>query len=163
MAQIMMWDHILSVYRGQASNGTVIVVEPPAMELAHKRAGKTVYDSDWWIETVQRTLEHWGIYARRWVDAATHVPRINYSLTRPGNTGTLSTEQLEAPSTPLSSSSLANSGPLLNSGSGPLGSGPLSGNPSPPSSSNNANTISGPLMNRLRSGPLSKNSDKKHD
>ena len=125
MAQKMMWDHILSVYRGQASDGTVVVAEPAAMDLAQRKAGRTVYDSDWWVETVQRTLEHWGIYSRRWIDAATRMPRINYSLTKyTGQAGSAVAEAAQpqsvdqvvpAPIRPLASGPLTNriiSGPL---------------------------------------------------
>src|SRR5438477_12624003 len=83
MAQQMMWDHILSNYRGQATDGAAVTVEPPAMELASKKAGKTAYDADWWVETVHETLQHWGINVRRWVDAATRMPRLDFTLNNP--------------------------------------------------------------------------------
>lgn len=121
MSQRMMWDHILAEYRGQAANGTVVVVEQAAMELAHKKAGKVVYDSDWWVETLPVTFDHWGIFGRHWMDGATRVPRANYSLNRYSDSGEL-LEERPAPS-PSSLTQPLNSGPLLNRlKSGPLGS-----------------------------------------
>ncbi len=93
MAQHMMWDPIAQNYRGQATNGTVVTVDHDVMDMANKKAGKSVYDSDWWIETLAAVLEHWGIYGRRWVDAATKMPRINFSSTQ-----TTENEKSAAPS-----------------------------------------------------------------
>ena len=114
--------HIPSAIPSTPANGTVVVVDPSAMDLAHKKAGKTVYDSDWWVETLQVTLDHWGIFSRRWMDGATRVPRANFSLESFPDTGTLTQEQVSRNLTqPLQS------GPLLSRlNSGPLGSGPLS-------------------------------------
>jgi hypothetical protein len=81
MAQQLMWNQIEALYRGQSTGGTVVTVEADAMELALKKAGKSVYDSDWWVETLLNVLEHWGVYAQRWMDAATRVPRIHFSTT----------------------------------------------------------------------------------
>jgi hypothetical protein len=81
MAQQLMWNQIETLYRGQGTGGTVVTVESDAMELAQKKAGKGVYDSDWWVETLLNVLEHWGIYAQRWIDAATRVPRMHFSTT----------------------------------------------------------------------------------
>ena len=121
MAQRMMWDHITAMYRGQAGNGTVVAVEPEAMDLAHKRAGKVVYDSDWWVETLQITLEHWGIFGRHWMDAATRVPRANFSLNRYTDTDKLTQEQVSSAPPPTPTKPLS-SGPLLSRlKSGPLG------------------------------------------
>jgi hypothetical protein len=119
----MMWDHITSTYRGQAGNGTVVVVESTAMDLAHKKAGKVVYDSDWWIETLQVTLEHWGVFGRYWMDAATRVPRANFSLDRYTDSGKLDADQVSSSSPPPTPTRPLSSGPLLNRiKSGPLGS-----------------------------------------
>ena len=119
MAQAMMWDPIVGDYRGQATNGTVVTVDKDVMDMANKRAGKAVYESDWWVETLERVLEHWGIYAKRWVDAASGVPRINFSLDRPAEVPTKPVEQAlpepppqpaKTPSGPLSKRLM--SGPL---------------------------------------------------
>jgi hypothetical protein len=81
MSQQLMWNQIETLYRGQGTNGTVVTVESQALDLALSKAGKTVYDSDWWIETMQRVLEHWGVYTQRWTDSATRVPRLHFSMT----------------------------------------------------------------------------------
>src|SRR5437773_1414162 len=125
MAQQMMFDPILTNYRGQATNGTVVTVEPAAMELANKRAGRTVYDSDWWVETVQSTLEHWGINGRRWIDAATRVPRLDFTFEKSKSAAASSSQQGD-PDAPDESPT--------NPSTKPLG--------------------SGPLTNRIVSGPL---------
>ena len=83
MAQQMMWDHISAVFRGQATNGTVVTVDEGAMNAALKNAGKGVYDSDWWVETLDTILDHWGIDVKHWVDDITRSPRAGYSM-RPG-------------------------------------------------------------------------------
>ena len=115
MAQKLMWSQIESLYRGQGTNGAVVTVEVEAMDVAMRRAGKSVYDSDWWVETLQNVLEHWGIYIQHWTDAATRVPRMHFSVTmpRPGE-GPGASQQ---PST--------TSGPLRSMASGPLTSGSL--------------------------------------
>src|SRR4051794_24149666 len=83
MAQQLMWSQIESLYRGQGTNGTVVTVELDAMDLAQKRAGKSVFDTDWWVETLKQVLDHWGIYSQRWTDAATRMPRVHFSITQP--------------------------------------------------------------------------------
>ena len=115
MAQKLMWNQIESQYRGQGTNGAVVTVEVEAMDLATRKAGKSVYDTDWWIETLQNVLEHWGIYTQRWTDAATKVPRIHFSVTmpRPG----------EVPGT--TQQPYTTSGPLNPMTSGPLNTGTL--------------------------------------
>ena len=80
MPQQMMWDQIESTYRGQATDGTIVVVDEEAMSLALKKAGKSVFETDWWIETLTVTLEHWGIYAKHWKDVATQMPRAHFTL-----------------------------------------------------------------------------------
>ena len=82
MAQAMMWDPLVGNYRGQATNGTVVTVDEDAMALATRMAGKGVYDSDWWVETLARVLEHWGIYGKQWIDGATKMPRSNFATER---------------------------------------------------------------------------------
>ncbi len=80
MAQRMMWNQFQAQYRGQATNGTVVTVDETVMALALKKAGKSVFDSDWWIETLERVLNHWGINTQRWVDATTNTRRAHFSL-----------------------------------------------------------------------------------
>lgn len=116
MAQQLMWDQIGSLYRGQGTGGTVVTVEADAMELAQKKAGKGVYDSDWWVETLLSVLEHWGIYAQRWIDAATRVPRMHFS-TSPARVspGTDPTQQPSAQQPPVQQPSTT--GTPINTGS----------------------------------------------
>ncbi len=123
MAQQMMWDPITVIYRGQATDGTVVTVVQEAMELANKRAGRTVYDSDWWVETVQSTLEHWGLYARRWIDTASRVPRVEFSLGESKSATTQDQVKADAADNPPANEpgKIAGSGPLTNRiMSGPL-------------------------------------------
>ena len=105
MSQKLMWNQIESLYRGQGTNGAVVTVEAEAMDLAMRRAGKTVYDTDWWVETLQNVLEHWGIFGQRWTDAATKVPRRHFSLTMP-TPGDGTTQQPYTTSGPLNTGSL---------------------------------------------------------
>ncbi len=109
MPQQMMWNQMDQVYRGQASDGTVITVEEDAMVLAHKKAGNSVYESDWWPETLTRVLEHWGIYSKRWVDEVTLMPRMHFTRGEPAGQGahtaqaqTQTQEQQQLRSGPLS-------------------------------------------------------------
>jgi len=76
----MMWDLHEDTYRGQASDGTVVTVPQPVMELALKKAGKGVYDSDWWVESQESILSHWGIDSRRWMDGVTRTPRARFTM-----------------------------------------------------------------------------------
>ena len=99
MAQQMMWSAWESLYRGQGSDGTVITVDEDAMNTALKQAGKGIFDSDWWLETLARVLEHWGIFSKRWTDDATHMPRMHFRLGQP------------KPEDPFEAQ-LANTGPL---------------------------------------------------
>ncbi len=88
MAQNMMWNEIEALYRGQAAQGEVVTVAEDAMKVAHKRAGNWAFEADWWVETLTRVLEHWGLYRKRWVDPATQVVRLHFTLgdPRPANT-----------------------------------------------------------------------------
>ena len=115
MSQKLMWNQIETLYRGQGTNGAGVTVEAEALDVAMRRAGKSVYDSDWWVETLQNVLEHWGIYMQRWTDAATRVPRIHFSVSvpRPG----VVPGGAQQPST--------TSGPLKPMTSGPLNTGTL--------------------------------------
>jgi hypothetical protein len=111
MAQQLMWNQIELVYRGQATNGTVITVEEEAMDKAQRNAGKSVYDTDWWVETLARVLEHWGIFTKQWIDNATRTPRLHFSLGEPQiDTGQPSTSQ--QPTTTAPPTGPLNSGPL---------------------------------------------------
>ncbi len=82
-AQRMMWNETERQYRGQASDGAVVTVMEDAMMLAHRKAGNGVFDSDWWVETLTRVLEHWGIYYKRWMDPATNTARMHFTLGQP--------------------------------------------------------------------------------
>jgi len=79
MAQQMMWNAWQDTFRGQASDGTIVTVEQEAMDIAHRKAGTAVYESDWWPETLTRVLEHWGIYHKKWLDEDTHNPRLHFT------------------------------------------------------------------------------------
>ncbi|MFL5734489.1 MAG: hypothetical protein ACJ78Q_14985 [Chloroflexia bacterium] len=123
MAQQLMWNQIEELYRGQGTNGTVITVESDAMQAALNRAGKSVYETDWWIETLQNVLEHWGVYSQRWLDVATRVPRMHFSLTPnrmgPGATQQSPTQQppvQQSPTQPQAQEPTGNTGPI-NTGS----------------------------------------------
>ena len=83
MAQSMMWNEFEGQYRGQATQGEVVTVAEDAMKLVHKKAGNGVFESDWWVETLTRILEHWGVYRKRWVDPATQVVRLHFTLGDP--------------------------------------------------------------------------------
>ncbi len=83
MAREMMWNEFEGQYRGQAEGGEVVTVAEDAMKLAHKRAGSWAFDSDWWVETLTRVLEHWGLYKKRWVDPSTQVVRLHFTLGEP--------------------------------------------------------------------------------
>jgi hypothetical protein len=108
MAQQMMFDRIGGSYRGQASDGTVVTVTEEAMEVALKRAGKSIYDSDWWTETLEQVLMSWGIYKSRWLDPATHSPRAEFSMDPPKkDTGTSSTQRPATSTVPLPSGPLS--------------------------------------------------------
>jgi hypothetical protein len=80
MAQPMMWNQFQSNYRGQSTNGTIVTVDESVMTLALKKAGKSVFDSDWWLETLERVLNHWGVDARHWIDATTNTRRAHFSM-----------------------------------------------------------------------------------
>ena len=106
MAQQMMWNAWQEAFRGQATNGTIVTVEQEAMDLAHRKAGTSVYESDWWPETLTSVLEHWGIYYKKWLDEDTVTPRLHFTTTAPEK----SNETRKPASGPLSAR--LNSGPL---------------------------------------------------
>ncbi len=101
MPQMMMWSQFEDLYRGQATDGAVITVADDAMRLTQKKAGNSVYEADWWLETLTRVLEHWGVYCKRWVDPASQVPRLHFSLGDPQPdrqpTGSLSARIMSGP------------------------------------------------------------------
>jgi hypothetical protein len=97
----MMWSPTEALYRGQASNGTVITVDEEAMHIALKQAGKGIFETDWWVETLTRVLEHWGIFSKRWLDEATRVPRMHFRLAQ--SKSTASSQEQPATTGPLSS------------------------------------------------------------
>lgn len=106
MAQQMMWNVFQETFRGQASDGTIVTVEKEVMDVAHRKAGAGVYDSDWWPETLTRVLEHWGIYHKKWVDEDTGNPRLHFTNIPPQK----SEDTLKTASGPLSAR--LTSGPL---------------------------------------------------
>lgn len=125
MAQRMMFDQIEHVYRGQATDGTVITVKEDGMDLALRKAGKAVFETDWWSESQTAILEHWGLYGKRWIDDATKMPRLTFVVGEPKK-GIVMPQN---PTGPLSSrlQSKSQSGPLsARIQSGPLGTKRLS-------------------------------------
>ncbi len=103
MAQQMMWNYSDEIYRGQADDGTIITVAEDAMRLALAKAGRQIFETEWWMETLTNVLEHWGIYSKRWVDDLTGMPRLDFSLGQ-------AKQMPDRTSGPLSSR--LNSGPL---------------------------------------------------
>jgi hypothetical protein len=103
MAQNMMWNEFEGLYRGQAAQGEVVTVAEDAMKLAHRKAGNGVFEADWWVETLTRVLEHWGVYRKRWIDQPTLTVRLHFTLgdPKPSNaaqgSGPLSTRILSGP------------------------------------------------------------------
>ena len=86
MAQQMMWNAWQEIFRGQATDGTIVTVDKEAMEIAHKKAGTGVYESDWWPETLTNVLEHWGIYNKKWVDDDTRNSCLHFTTAAPEKT-----------------------------------------------------------------------------
>ena len=86
MAQQMMWNAWQETFRGQASDGTIVTVEKEVMDIAHRKAGTAVYESDWWPETLTSILEHWGIYHKKWMDEDTHNQRLHFTMSVPEKT-----------------------------------------------------------------------------
>lgn len=101
MAQQIMWNQFEGIFRGQASDGTVITIEDEALKMALNKAGNDVFESDWWAETLVRVLEHWGIYGKRWSDDTTHTGRLHFTLGEPkagtGQSGPLTERLLSGP------------------------------------------------------------------
>jgi hypothetical protein len=83
MPQQMMWNPIEGKYKGQASDGTLITVDEDAMAQAHRRAGRMVYETDWWMETLVYVLASWGIFGERAHDQTTRVPTAHFRAGEP--------------------------------------------------------------------------------
>ena len=103
MTQQMMWNYTDEIYRGQADDGTVITVAEDAMRVALLKAGRQIFETEWWVETLTSVLEHWGIHGRRWIDDVTRMPRLDFTLGQPKSAPGQSSGPL---------SSRLNSGPL---------------------------------------------------
>jgi hypothetical protein len=92
-------------------------VDEDVMNHAIKKAGSGVFEVDWWIESLQDVLQHWGYESKRWMDPATQMPRVNYSF---ANKGAASQEEQPNASTSGFLRKLTTTGPLttriLNSG-----------------------------------------------
>jgi hypothetical protein len=125
----IMWSQAESLYRGQSLTGTVITVDEDALKTALRNAGNSIFDTEWWIETMTIVLERWGLKAKQWTDPATQVLRVHFRSamangTEPGQPTGTTTGPL---TTRLLNSGKLNSGGL-NSGnlnSGGLNSGKL--------------------------------------
>jgi hypothetical protein len=124
----IMWSQAEGLYRGQSLTGTVITVDEDALKSALKNAGNSIFDTEWWIETLTVVLERWGMNSKQWTDPATQVLRLHFRIAD-ANAGQPS--QSGSTTGPLTTR-LLNSGKLnsggLNSGnlnSGRLNSGKL--------------------------------------
>jgi hypothetical protein len=104
-----MWNPFEAQYRGQASTGEVVTVDEDVMNHALKKAGTGVFEVDWWIESLQNVLEHWGYQAKRWTDPTTQMPRVNYSFAQ---RGAVAEGEHTHPTTSGILHKLTNSGPL---------------------------------------------------
>jgi hypothetical protein len=80
MPQQMMWNVVERTYRGQAPDGTVVTVDEDAMNLALQKAGKTVFETEWWLDALAPVLQHWGLAGASSIDLATNVPRLHFAL-----------------------------------------------------------------------------------
>jgi hypothetical protein len=123
----IMWSQAEGLYRGQSLTGTVITIDEDALKIALQNAGNTIFDTEWWLETLTIVLDRWGLKVKQWTDPATQVLRIHFRIATeqgPGTgvgTGPLTTRILNSGN--LNSGGL-DSGKL---GSGPLHSGKLGG------------------------------------
>jgi hypothetical protein len=73
----IMWSQAESLYRGQSLTGTVITIDEDALNVALKNAGNSIFDTEWWLETLQVVLERWGLRSKQWTDPATQVLRVH--------------------------------------------------------------------------------------
>ncbi len=71
MAQQLMWLVMDARYRGQATNGSIVTVTQDALDIAQKNAGRQVYETDWWVETLPQVIQNWGIYFKQVLDRTT--------------------------------------------------------------------------------------------
>jgi hypothetical protein len=124
----IMWSQAESLYRGQSLTGTVITVDEDALQIALKNAGNSIFDTEWWIETLTVVLDRWGLKSKQWTDPATQVLRLHFRIADPNASQPGQPAVVTGPlTTRLLSSGKLNSG-NLNSGnltSGKLGSGKL--------------------------------------
>jgi hypothetical protein len=123
-----MWSQAESLYRGQSLTGTVITVDEDALKAALKNAGNSIFDTEWWLETMTVVLERWGLKAKQWTDPATQVLRVHFRAAvangaEPGQAAASSSNSGTGPLT----TRLLNSGKLNSGGlnSGGLNSGKL--------------------------------------
>ncbi|MEO5953714.1 MAG: hypothetical protein ABIQ44_14725 [Chloroflexia bacterium] len=145
----ILWDHVEAHYRAQCNSGVILSIDDDAMIKALKNAGNIVFDTEWWVETLQNVLEHWGLRSKRWTDPVTQMPRIHYRLTNE-RVPTGATSPIGGTGTGPLMNRLNNTGSLsdrLNTGSLSErinGTGPLT----------NRINGTGPLSSRLNSGKL---------
>lgn len=141
MQQQLMWTAMEARFRGQATNGSIVTVTQDALDMALKHAGRQVYETDWWVETLPQVIQNWGIYYRQTLDKATFNHCVDFSH-----------ESFETAAPEPADHSFARSSSRA---SGPLGSTPPSGPlPNPGTSGSLSDRLSGPLNNRMLSGPL---------
>jgi hypothetical protein len=76
----IMWSQVEGLYRGQALTGTVITIDDDALKTALKNAGESIFDTEWWMETLNVVLERWGLKSKHWTDPATQVLRIHFRM-----------------------------------------------------------------------------------
>jgi len=72
-----MWSQAESLYRGQSLTGTVITIDEDALNTALKNAGNSIFDTEWWLETLTVVLERWGLRSKEWTDPTTQVLRVH--------------------------------------------------------------------------------------
>ena len=127
----IMWSQAESLYRGQSLTGTVITVDEDALQAALKNAGNSIFDTEWWIETLTVVLDRWGLKSKQWTDPATQVLRLHFRIADPNANQPGQPSQSSVGTGPLTTR-LLNSGKLnsgnLNSSnlnSSKLGSGKL--------------------------------------
>jgi hypothetical protein len=86
----IMWSQAESLYRGQSLTGTVITIDEDALNTALKHAGNTIFDTEWWLETLTVVLERWGLRSKEWTDPTTQVLRVHIRTAasdQPADTG----------------------------------------------------------------------------
>jgi hypothetical protein len=78
MSQQIMWINAEEIYRGQASDGTIVTIEKDALEVALRKAGRGIWEADWWTETLPATLQHWGLTGQQSIDPLTRMPTMHF-------------------------------------------------------------------------------------